>query len=88
MTASSSSPRAITCRVAWQSFRPRCRACGWSPYPVEPEHIDLDGWWHDWRAMRVLQGEYAKYLASAVLGALQRPGLDGGGHDGKARAAS
>ena len=58
------------------------------PYPVNPEDIDLDGWWHDLRALRVLQGEYAKYLASTVRNAVSRPALDPGGTGGKAHAAS
>ena len=37
-----------------------------SPYPVEPDGIDLTDWWHDPKALRLLQGEYAKYLASLV----------------------
>lgn len=37
------------------------------PYPVQPDGIDLKSWWHNSRALRVLQAEYAKYLASLVL---------------------
>ena len=58
------------------------------PYPVEPVDIDLDGWWHDLRALRVLQGEYAKYLASTVRNAVARPALDQDAPSGKARASS
>ncbi|HEV2561483.1 MAG TPA: YdcF family protein [Rhizomicrobium sp.] len=36
-------------------------------YPVEPDGIDLNSWWRDPRAIRLLQAEYAKYLASLVL---------------------
>ncbi|MDE2183405.1 MAG: YdcF family protein [Alphaproteobacteria bacterium] len=37
------------------------------PYPVDPESIHLDGWWHNPRALRVLGAEYTKYLAVALL---------------------
>jgi uncharacterized SAM-binding protein YcdF (DUF218 family) len=37
------------------------------PYPVTPDGIDLTGWWHDTHALRLLNAEYAKYLASFVL---------------------
>ncbi len=58
------------------------------PYAVDPENIDLDGWWHDVHALRVLQGEYAKYLASTVRNAVVRPALDRDAAGGKARASS
>lgn len=60
------------------------------PYPVEPESIDLKGWWHDPRALRVLFGEYAKYLATVSLAAVglePRP-LDQNAFSGKLRALS
>ena len=34
---------------------------------VEPEGIDLKEWWRDPRALKVLQGEYVKYLASFTI---------------------
>lgn len=37
------------------------------PYPVEPDGLDLKTWWRDPHAWRLLQTEYAKYLASVVL---------------------
>jgi uncharacterized SAM-binding protein YcdF (DUF218 family) len=60
------------------------------PYPVEPQDIDLGGWWHDTRALRVLSGEYAKYLASSVMNAVDRkdPALDRKIGSGKAHTAS
>jgi uncharacterized SAM-binding protein YcdF (DUF218 family) len=60
------------------------------PYPVEPQDIDLDGWWRDVRALKVLQGEYFKYLASAAWNAVAgRSGaLDRRASDGKPRDAS
>ena len=60
------------------------------PYPVEPQDIDLGAWWHDTRALRVLSGEYTKFLASAVMNAVDRkaPALDRKIGDGKAHTAS
>ena len=60
------------------------------PYPVEPQDIDLGGWWHDARALRVLSGEYTKYLASTVMNAVDRkdPALDRKIGGGKAHTAS
>lgn len=37
-----------------------------TPYPVAPDGVDLAQWWNDPKALRLLQGEYAKYLASLV----------------------
>ena len=36
-------------------------------YPVTPQGIALDGWWHDPRALHLLHSEYAKYLASFAI---------------------
>ena len=36
-------------------------------YPVDPQGLDLDGWWHDPHALHLLNSEYAKYLASLVI---------------------
>ena len=60
------------------------------PYPVEPEDIDLSGWWHDARALHVLHSEYAKYLASTVFNAVDRPDapLDRDRYGSKAHTAS
>ena len=54
------------------------------PYPVDPESVRLKGWWHDARALRVLHGEYFKYLAVSVLTAV---GLESGGLDRSVRGA-
>ena len=43
------------------------------PYPVEEAGVDVDEWWRDPRTLRVLHLEYAKYLASIVIGALGPP---------------
>lgn len=37
------------------------------PYPVLPEGIDFARWWRNPHAVRLLQAEYAKYLASLVI---------------------
>ena len=39
------------------------------PYPIDQESIPKD-WWRNFRALRVLHGEYDKYLAASVLYAL------------------
>ena len=59
-------------------------------YPVEPQDIDLGGWWHDVRALHVLHSEYVKYLASTVMNAVDRkdPIPDRKTTDGKAHTAS
>jgi uncharacterized SAM-binding protein YcdF (DUF218 family) len=36
-------------------------------YPVDPQGLDLDGWWRDPHALHLLNSEYAKYLASLVI---------------------
>lgn len=36
------------------------------PYPIDPESIPKD-WWKNPHAIRILHGEYAKYLASSIL---------------------
>jgi uncharacterized SAM-binding protein YcdF (DUF218 family) len=41
------------------------------PYPVEPGDVDMNGWWHDPRALHLLNNEYAKYLASFVITRLE-----------------
>ena len=34
------------------------------PYPVAPETVRLDAWWSDPATLKLLAGEYVKYLAS------------------------
>jgi uncharacterized SAM-binding protein YcdF (DUF218 family) len=60
------------------------------PYAVEPVDIDLDGWWHDTRALRVLQGEYVKYVVATLRNAVDRqdPALGRKGAGGKSHTAS
>jgi len=36
------------------------------PYPVEPTRVSLDRWWENLDAVRLLQAEYLKYLATIV----------------------
>ncbi len=60
------------------------------PYPVQPLDMDLDAWWRDTRALRVLQGEYVKYVAATLRNAVDRedPAPDRKAAAGKARSAS
>ncbi len=37
------------------------------PYPVEPQGANWEHWWRNPHTVRLLQAEYAKYLASLVL---------------------
>jgi uncharacterized SAM-binding protein YcdF (DUF218 family) len=84
VTARYHMPRSLT---EFQAAMPDVKLEG---YPVEPADIDLGGWWHDLRALHVLHNEYAKYLASTAMNAVDRtePALDRKAHDGKARTVS
>jgi uncharacterized SAM-binding protein YcdF (DUF218 family) len=82
VTASYHMPRSMT------EFQAAMPGIALEPYPVEPEDIDIQGWWHDTRALRVLQGEYVKYIASTLRNAVDRPALDGPDKGGKSRTAS
>ena len=84
VTARYHMPRSLT------EFQAAMTGVTLEPYPVEPADIDLGAWWHDARALRVLSGEYAKYLASTVMNAVDRkdPTLDRGNTGGKAHTAS
>lgn len=42
------------------------------PYPVEPADVDLDAWWKP-GTIRLLHGEYARYLASLVTTSFETP---------------
>jgi uncharacterized SAM-binding protein YcdF (DUF218 family) len=37
------------------------------PYPVEPLDVDFTHWWRDPHTLKLLNSEYAKYLASAAM---------------------
>lgn len=39
------------------------------PYPIDPDSLP-QGWWHNWHAQKLIQGEYVKYLAALMLQAL------------------
>lgn len=41
------------------------------PHPVVTEQIDTTGWWNEWRTVRVLVPEYAKYLAARLRAAVE-----------------
>lgn len=82
VTASYHMPRSLT---EFEAAMPGVRL---EPYPVEPVDIDLAGWWHDPRALRVLQGEYAKYIASTLRNAVDRRTLDRKAGRGKSPGAA
>lgn len=84
VTARYHMPRSLT------EFEAAMPGVALKPYPVEPQDIDLNGWWRDLRALRVLQGEYLKYLASAAWNAVagRSPALDRNASDGKPPGAS
>ena len=82
VTASYHMPRSLT------EFEAAMPGVKLEPYPVEPVDIDLAGWWHDIRALRVLQGEYAKYIASTLRNAIDRPALDRKTAGGKSHAST
>ncbi|MBV8976417.1 MAG: YdcF family protein [Alphaproteobacteria bacterium] len=80
VTANYHMPRSL---AEFESAMPGVRL---EPYPVDD--IDLDGWWHNPHALRVLQGEYAKYLAAKLRSAVYRPALDAAPERSKPRSAS
>ncbi len=43
------------------------------PYPVKPEDIDFVHWWRNPHTLRLLNGEYAKYLASVAMNKVVNP---------------
>ncbi len=43
------------------------------PYPVKPEDIDFVHWWRNPHTLRLLNGEYAKYLASVAMNTVINP---------------
>lgn len=61
VTASYHMPRSLT------EFGAEMPGVTIEPYPVEPDGIDLKAWWRQPRALRLLQIEYVKYLASVLL---------------------
>jgi uncharacterized SAM-binding protein YcdF (DUF218 family) len=84
VTARYHMPRSLT---EFQAAMPEMKL---EPYPVQPVDIDLDGWWRDTRALRVLQGEYVKYVVATLRNAVDRedPALDRKAAGGKAHTAS
>jgi uncharacterized SAM-binding protein YcdF (DUF218 family) len=63
VTARYHMPRSLT------EFREAMPGVRIVPYPIDPESLPK-GWWRDFRALRVLHGEYVKYLATALLSVL------------------
>lgn len=66
VTASYHMPRSLT------EFEAAMPGVVLEPYAVEPADIDLKGWWHDTRALRVLLSEYTKYIFSTLRNAVDR----------------
>jgi uncharacterized SAM-binding protein YcdF (DUF218 family) len=42
------------------------------PHPVVTDQIDTSGWWNQWRTVRVLVPEYAKYLVARLRGVFEK----------------
>jgi len=61
VTASYHMPRSIA------EFSAEMPGVKLEPWPVEPDGVDLQTWWRNPHALRLLQTEYVKYLASLVL---------------------
>jgi uncharacterized SAM-binding protein YcdF (DUF218 family) len=53
------------------------------PYPVRPEDIDFVHWWRDLHTLKLLNSEYAKFLASVTMNKVVNPLLEKLGGDGK-----
>jgi len=51
------------------------------PYPVEPRDIDFTHWWRNPHTLRLVNSEYAKYLASVVMNKAINPLLAKLGED-------
>ncbi|HEY4123138.1 MAG TPA: YdcF family protein [Rhizomicrobium sp.] len=55
------------------------------PYPVKPEDIDFVHWWRNPHTLRLLNGEYAKYLASVAMNSVINPLMRKFANDTKAQ---
>jgi uncharacterized SAM-binding protein YcdF (DUF218 family) len=77
-------------RRSLSEFRAAMPGAEIASYPVDPESINMEGWWHDPRALWVLHSEYVKYLAVTVMTALglEPRDLDRNVRRGEARVAS
>jgi uncharacterized SAM-binding protein YcdF (DUF218 family) len=67
VTANYHMPRALT------EFDAAMPDIAIQPYPVKPEDIDFVHWWRDPHTLRLLNGEYAKYLASVAMNRIAAP---------------
>src|SRR6185312_2272994 len=67
VTASYHMPRSLT---EFQAAMPKEQLVA---YPVEPDGVDLHGWWHNPTTLRLLHYEYVKYLASFVITRFEAP---------------
>jgi uncharacterized SAM-binding protein YcdF (DUF218 family) len=43
------------------------------PSPVVSDHVDVSNWWSDTRVLRLIGGEYLKYLRAVLRTTFQRP---------------
>ncbi|HVZ69181.1 MAG TPA: YdcF family protein [Rhizomicrobium sp.] len=61
VTANYHMPRTLT------EFAAAMPGVSMQPYPVEPQDIDFTHWWRNPHALKLLNSEYAKYLASIAM---------------------
>ena len=67
VTANYHMPRTLT------EFSAAMPGVALQPYPVKPEDIDFVHWWRNPHTLRLLNGEYAKYLASVAMNKVVNP---------------
>ncbi len=67
VTANYHMPRTLT------EFTAAMPGVALQPYPVKPEDIDFVHWWRNPHTLRLLNGEYAKYLASVAMNTVINP---------------
>ncbi len=69
VTANYHMPRTLT------EFSAAMPGVALEPYPVKPEDIDFVHWWRNPHTLRLINGEYAKYLASTAMISVTEPVL-------------
>lgn len=67
VTANYHMPRTLT------EFSAAMPGVALQPYPVQPTDIDFVHWWRNPHTLRLLNGEYAKYLASVAMNRFVAP---------------
>lgn len=70
VTANYHMPRALT------EFSAAMPGVDLRPYPVQPENLDLTHWWRRPQTLRLLNSEYAKFLASWTMNVVVWPLLE------------